>query len=50
MVGGITQPSIFAVNLPRKWPLAAGSIGGAIGGAIAGYFGSHAIAFSFRVW
>ena len=47
MVGGITQPSIFAVNLPRKWPLAAGSIGGAIGGAIAGYFGSHAIAFSF---
>lgn len=34
---GITEPIIYAVNLPLKKPFIMGCVGGAIGGAIVGY-------------
>ena len=44
---GITEPSMFGVNLPRKRPLLAVCVGGGIGGVIAGLSGVQATAFAF---
>lgn len=44
---GITEPSMFGVNLPRKRPLLAVCAGGGIGGVIAGLSGVQATAFAF---
>ncbi|MDW6004104.1 beta-glucoside-specific PTS transporter subunit IIABC [Vibrio mangrovi] len=41
-VFGITEPAIYAVNLPRKWPFIFGCIGGAIGGGIIGFYQTKA--------
>lgn len=44
---GITEPSIYGVNLPLKKPFICASIAGAIGGGIAGY--SHANQYSMAI-
>lgn len=46
-VAGITEPLIYAVNLPLKRPFYFGVVGGAIGGAIAAAGGSAANQFVF---
>ncbi|MGK3143242.1 PTS beta-glucoside transporter subunit IIABC [Pantoea sp. C2G6] len=42
---GITEPSVYGVNLPLQRPFILGCIGGAIGGGIAGYFGTTQYSF-----
>ncbi|MEH0833852.1 PTS beta-glucoside transporter subunit IIABC [Pectobacterium cacticida] len=44
-VFGITEPSIYGVNLPLRRPFIFGCIGGALGGGIAGYFGATQYSF-----
>jgi PTS system beta-glucosides-specific IIC component len=46
-LAGITEPAIYAVNLPLKKPFYFGIAGGAIGGAIASSGGSAANSFVF---
>jgi len=43
---GITEPAIYAVNLPKKRPFAFGCFSGAIGAAIIGYFQVRVYSFS----
>lgn len=44
---GTTEPAMFSVNLPRKKPMLAVSIGGAVGGCLAGISGAQAMSFAF---
>lgn len=44
---GVTEPSMFGINLPRKKPMIAVCIGGGVGGAIAGLSGAAAHTFAF---
>lgn len=46
-LAGITEPAIYGINLPRKWPLYFGIAGGAIGGVLAGMAGAGATVFVF---
>ena len=46
-IAGVTEPAIYAVNLPLKKPFFFGIAGGAVGGAIAASGGSAATAFVF---
>lgn len=41
---GITEPLLYGVNLPKKYPLAASMIGGACGGLYAGLTHTHRFA------
>lgn len=41
---GITEPILYGINLPKKYPLAAAMIGGGIGGAYAGLTHTHRFA------
>lgn len=41
---GITEPVLYGVNLPKKYPLAASMIGGACGGLYAGLTHTHRFA------
>ncbi|MFQ6365528.1 beta-glucoside-specific PTS transporter subunit IIABC [Lactococcus lactis] len=41
---GITEPTLYGVNLPKKYPLVAAMIGGASGGLYAGLTHSHRFA------
>lgn len=47
VLAGVTEPSIYGVNLPLKKPFYFGIVGGAIGGAIAAAGGSAATSFVF---
>jgi PTS system beta-glucosides-specific IIC component len=44
---GITEPAMYGVNLPLKWPMVGVCLGGAIGGAMAGHGGCAAVSFAF---
>ena len=41
---GITEPILYGVNLPKKYPLIVAMIGGGIGGAYAGFTHTHRFA------
>ena len=41
---GITEPALYGVNLPKKYPLIAAMIGGASGGLFAGLTNTHRFA------
>lgn len=41
---GITEPALYGINLPKKYPLIAGLIGGACGGLFAGLTHTHRFA------
>ncbi|WRK55686.1 PTS transporter subunit EIIC [Coprobacillaceae bacterium CR2/5/TPMF4] len=41
---GITEPTLYGVNLPKKYPLVAAMIGGAAGGLYAGLTHTHRFA------
>ncbi|MGM0241056.1 beta-glucoside-specific PTS transporter subunit IIABC [Enterococcus sp. AZ103] len=41
---GITEPTLYGVNLPKKYPLVAAMIGGAAGGLYAGLTNTHRFA------
>lgn len=41
---GITEPVLYGVNLPKKYPLIAAMIGGACGGLYAGLTHTHRFA------
>lgn len=41
---GITEPILYGINLPKKYPLAAAMIGGGLGGAYAGLTHTHRFA------
>lgn len=41
---GITEPALYGVNLPKKYPLVASMIGGAVGGLYAGLTHTHRFA------
>ena len=41
---GITEPTLYGVNLPKKYPLIAAMIGGASGGLYAGLTQTHRFA------
>ncbi|MEN8077576.1 beta-glucoside-specific PTS transporter subunit IIABC [Clostridioides difficile] len=41
---GITEPTLYGVNLPKKYPLVASMIGGGIGGLYAGITHTHRFA------
>lgn len=41
---GITEPALYGVNVPKKYPLLSGLIGGACGGFFAGITGTHRFA------
>lgn len=44
---GVTEPALYAVNLPKVKPMIFGCVGGAIGGAMTGYAGTRCISFAF---
>lgn len=44
---GITEPTLYGVNLPKKYPLIASMIGGACGGLYAGLTHTHRFATGF---
>lgn len=44
-VGGITEPILYGVNLPKRYPLIAAMIGGAAGGLYVGLTQTHQIGF-----
>lgn len=44
---GTTEPAIYGINLPKKFPLFAGMIGGAAGGLYAGLTHTHRFATGF---
>lgn len=46
-LAGITEPAIYGVNLPRKYPFYFGIVGGAVGGVLAGLAGARTNAFVF---
>lgn len=46
-LAGITEPAIYGINLPRKWPLYFGVVGGAVGGVFAGLAGAGTTSFVF---
>ena len=46
-LAGITEPSIYGVNLPRKKPFLFGLVGGAVGGALGAIAGAGATSFVF---
>ncbi|HMR47921.1 MAG TPA: beta-glucoside-specific PTS transporter subunit IIABC [Arachnia sp.] len=46
-LAGITEPAIYGVNLPRKYPFYFGIVGGVIGGLLAGLAGARSDAFVF---
>ncbi|MHC5374493.1 beta-glucoside-specific PTS transporter subunit IIABC [Enterococcus sp. LJL120] len=41
---GITEPTLYGVNLPKKYPLVAAMIGGGLGGLYAGLTNTHRFA------
>ena len=41
---GTTEPALYSINLPKKYPLIAGAIGGACGGLTAGMTHTHRFA------
>lgn len=41
---GITEPALYGINVPKKYPLIAGLIGGAAGGLFAGLTGTRRFA------
>lgn len=41
---GITEPTLYGVNLPKKYPLIAAMIGGGLGGLFAGLTNTHRFA------
>ncbi len=41
---GITEPILYGINLPKKYPLIAAMIGGGLGGAYAGFTHTHRFA------
>ena len=41
---GITEPALYGVNVPKKYPLICGMIGGALGGLFAGITHTHRFA------
>lgn len=41
---GTTEPALYGLNLPKKYPLIAGAIGGACGGLVAGLTHTHRFA------
>ena len=41
---GITEPALYGINLPKKYPLIAGLIGGGCGGLFAGITHTHRFA------
>lgn len=41
---GTTEPALYSINLPKKYPLIAGAIGGACGGLVAGLTHTHRFA------
>ncbi|MDF1487989.1 beta-glucoside-specific PTS transporter subunit IIABC [Tessaracoccus caeni] len=47
LLSGITEPAIYGVNLPRKFPFYFGIAGGVVGGLIAGIAGGGANTFVF---
>ena len=46
IVGGVTEPAMYGINLPLKTPLYGGMIGTAFGAAVAGIMGAHAYAIT----
>ena len=46
-LSGITEPAIYGVNLPRKYPFYFGIVGGVVGGLLAGMAGAASNAFVF---
>ncbi|MDQ0222082.1 beta-glucoside-specific PTS transporter subunit IIABC [Streptococcus moroccensis] len=38
---GITEPAIYGISLPMRWPFVLSSLGGAIQGAFIGWAGAH---------
>ncbi len=44
---GVTEPVLYAVNIPLKRPMIAACIAGSIGGAIVGSSGAGAVAFAY---
>lgn len=44
---GVTEPAIYALNLPLRRPFVFGCVAGAIGGAIVGFSDSHVYSFGF---
>ncbi|MDT0176653.1 PTS beta-glucoside transporter subunit IIABC [Enterobacter sp. BRE11] len=46
-VFGITEPAVYAVNLPLRRPFFWGCVAGAIGGAIVGFSDTRAYSFGF---
>lgn len=46
MVGGVTEPAMYGINLPLKTPLYGGMIGTAVGASVAGIMGAHAYAIT----
>jgi len=44
---GITEPAVYAVNLPLRRPFIFGCVAGAIGGAIIGFSNTHVYSFGF---
>lgn len=47
LLAGITEPSIYGVNLPRKKPFVFGLVGGAVGGSLGAIAGGGATSFVF---
>ena len=47
---GITEPTIYGVNLPLKKPFIAGCIGGAVGGMINGFAGVRIFGFTTSIF
>lgn len=45
---GITEPLLYGVNLPKKYPLYASMIGGALGGLYAGLTHTHRFATGYE--
>lgn len=41
---GVTEPALYGINLPKKYPLIASLIGGACGGLFAGFTRTHRFA------
>lgn len=46
MIGGVSEPAMYGINLKYKKPLYSAMIGGFAGGCIAGLMGAHAYAFA----
>ncbi len=44
---GVTEPSLFGVNVPLTYPMICACVAGAIGGSVAGISGAHCNSFAF---